>query len=433
MSKIMEAGEEPTIPPAIERRNATIFFFTWQLLFLIAPVYYVGVLQAALCDKLGASPAISNLPTSLWLVGFITPFFITRMIPLRLEGRVLVWTTGINGLAISFVCAALILPVGNTTRIAVIVGQMLVYGILGSTSGVYIFQCLGRGTTKEGRAKTLKWTFSIGPLVAVSSSLGAQYILNGGIGLTFPNDFALLYFIGIPCLFGISLLSRRYNLPAAEEVKQPPVFRYVKESIASFIKVRHLVILWIGYFLWYCVSNAMPNFSLYTKEVLLRDPKELTGIIQALRFGFKAAAGFLLGMIALRWGVRAPITTTMLIFLAAIIWGWGVPGYPYLLCFGLMGAAELGAAYFLNYAIASSLPANGARNIAIMQLAVPASSISPLIHGILTGRYGFQASFTFALVTVVIGLWMVLKLPVKIPAPFKTPAPDMSLAREEAA
>jgi hypothetical protein len=233
MSRNHETGEEErTIPPEIERRNARIFFFTWQLLYLIAPVYYVGVLQAALCDKLGAGPVISNLPTSLWLVGFVTPFFVSRIIPLRLESRVLIWTTTINGIAISFVCAALIFPVGNTTRLAVIVGQMLVYGILGSTSGVYIFQCLGRGTSKDGRAKTLKWTFAIGPLVAVCSSLGAQFVLNGGLtALPFPYDFALLYFFGIPCLFGIALLSRHYALPHAAE-----------EARTSICKTEHYVL-----------------------------------------------------------------------------------------------------------------------------------------------------------------------------------------------
>lgn len=409
---------EIVIPPEVERRNASIFFFTWQLLFLIAPVYYVGVVQAALCDKLGAGPTVANLPTSLWLVGFITPFFVTRIIPLRLEGRVLMWTTGINGLSMTFVCAALILPVSNNARIAVIVGQMLVYGILGSTSGVYIFQCLGRGTTKEGRAKALKWTFSIGPLIAVSSSLGAQYVLTGGFkSLPFPYDFALIYFIGVPCMFAISVLSSRYNLPPAKDVIHPPLAKYIKESIGTFVGVRALVMLWIGYFLWYCVSNAMPNFSLYTREVIGRDPKELAGAIQALRFGFKACAGFLLGVIALKWGVRSPIITTMLVFTAAIIWGWTVPGYPYLIAFGFMGAAELGAAYFLNYAIASSSPANGARNIAIMQLAVPASSISPLLHGILTGHFGFPASFAFALVTALVGLWIVYRLPVTTTTP----------------
>jgi MFS family permease len=416
---------EIVIPREIERRNASIFFFTWQLLFLIAPVYYVGVLQAALCDKLGAGPAISNLPTSLWLVGFVTPFFVTRIIPLRLEGRVLMWTTSINAISMTFVCAALVLPVGNNVRIAVIVCQMFVYGILGSTSGVYIFQCLGRGTTKEGRAKTLKWTFSVGPLVAVGSSLGAQYVLNGGFkSLPFPYDFALLYFIGVPCMFAIAILSSRYDLPAAEEVVQPPVFSYIKESVTSFVGVRSLVILWLGYFLWYCVSNAMPNFSLYTREVIGRDPKELAGAIQALRFGFKACAGFLLGVIALRWGVRAPIVTTMLVFVAAIIWGWTVPGYAYLIAFGFMGAAELGAAYFLNYAIANSSPANGARNIALLQLAVPASSISPVLHGVLTGRFGFPASFTFALATALVGLWLVYRLPVQIAAPVKAKAAE---------
>jgi hypothetical protein len=42
----------------------------------------------------------------------------------------------------------------------------------------------------------------------------------------------------------------------------------------------------------YFTRNAMPNLLLYTREALQRDPKEFSGIIMALRFGFKSEAGF---------------------------------------------------------------------------------------------------------------------------------------------
>jgi len=88
----------------------------------------------------------------------------------------------------------------------------------------------------------------------------------------------------------------------------------------------------------------MPNLSLYSRVVLGGDPKQFSGIIMALRFGFKSAGGYLLGMIAMKKGIRAPLLTTAFLLAAAIVWGWSVPGYAYLMAFGLMGAGELGGA-----------------------------------------------------------------------------------------
>jgi MFS family permease len=399
----------------MEWRNATVFFITWQLMFLAAPVIYVGVVQAALCDKLGASPTIANLPASAWLLGYIAPFFLTYFIPLRLEASVVVWTNAVSAVSMALVCAALLLPVGNAIRIAFVVGQGLVYGILGSLSGVYIFQCLGRGTTTEGRAKTLKWTYTAGPIIAVIASVGAQYVLNRGISvLPYPYDFALLYSIGVPCLAGVAFVSRRYELPPAEEPEQQPFIPYIAESLRKYLRLRYLVLLWLGYFCWFLTLNAMSNFSLFTKVAIGRDPKELSGVIQALRFGFKAMAGFGLGAIALRWGERAPIIATVILFMISIVWAWTMPGYLYLVCFGFMGAAELGAAYFINYTLAVSPPADGARNLSLLQLAIPVSSISPVLHGSVTDSWGFRASFALGLVTTLFALAAVIRLPSRL-------------------
>ena len=255
----------------------------------------------------------------------------------------------------------------------------------------------------------LKWH-----TLAVAGSLGAQFVLSGGFRiLRYPYDFALLYFVGVPCLILVSLFSAKYDLPAVQEENRGSFIRYAAQSVTTYMQSRILILLWVGYFFWFCVLNSMPNISLYTRIAIGVDPKELSGLILALRFGFKAIAGFALGAIALRWGVRAPVVTSAVLFLASIAWAWAMPGYLYLLAFGLMGAAELGAAYFLNYVIDVSAPATGARNLAVLQLAVPASSLAPVLHGALTQRYGFRASFILAFATALVTLWVVLGLPGK--------------------
>ena len=142
----------------------------------------------------------------------------------------------------------------------------------------------------------------------------------------------------------------------------------------SFARERPLVLLWFGYLLWYFTLNAMSNLSLYTREAVGRDPKDLSGIIMALRFGFKAVGGFVLGGIAIRWGVRAPLAVCVVLVGGSLVWAWIAPGYGYLLAFGFMGAGELGGAYFPNYQVTLSTPAMGTRDLAMQSLTSPVSS-----------------------------------------------------------
>jgi Na+/melibiose symporter-like transporter len=277
-----------------------------------------------------------------------------------------------------------------------------------------MYQCLGRGTTEEGRARALKLTFTIGPITAVAGSLGAQFVLNQGIPtLPFPYDFAFLYLMGMPCRVAIALVFSRFRLAPVAEQPRPSFLEYMKESFRAFTHVRILSLLWLGYFFWYCTLNAMPNLSLYTRNALGRDPKELSGLIMALRFGFKCLGGWALGAIALKWGARAPVIVTVLLVGSAALWTWTVPGYFYLLAFGLLGAGELGGAYMPNYCLTVSEASAGARNLAVLMVATPLSGISPPVHGALTDLYGFPASFSFAIATGALSLLLVLKLPAR--------------------
>ncbi len=401
--------------PELDRRNGRIFTASYIFVFLAAPVIYVGVVQAALCSKLGASATVANLPTSAYLFGAVASFVLSWMLPHRLDRSVVVGTNLVTAGSMTLVCATLFLPFSNTVRIAAVIAQGLIQGFSGNVAQVYTYQCLGRGTTSEGRARALKVTFTFSPFMAVAGSLGAQFVLNHGIQvLAYPYDFAALYTFAIPCSVAVALLSSRYRLPPVqEEAYRPPFFRYLVESVRSYARERNLVLLWFGYLLWYCSLNAMSNLSLYTREAVGRDPKELSGIILALRFGFKAFGGFLLGAIGVRWGVRAPLIAAVLLVGGGALWAWLAPGYSYLLAFGLMGAGELGGAYFPNYQVTLSTPETGARDLALQSLVSPASSIAPAIHGALTDRFGFWASFAFAIFTAVVALALVMRLPAR--------------------
>ena len=138
-----------------------------------------------------------------------------------------------------------------------------------------------------------------------------------------------------------------------------------------------------------------------------RDPKDFSGLIMAIRFGSKAIAGYLLGVLAVRRGLRAGVFVTIALLVAGSGWAWLVPGAGYLFAFGLLGAGELGGAYIPNYVGSLSPPTESTRNFAILALATPASSFSPVLHGALTDRYGFPASFALGIVTAAAALILV--------------------------
>jgi hypothetical protein len=396
-----------------ERLNGLIFFVSTAFTFLAAPVIYVDVVQAALCDKLGASATVSNLPATAYLLGGLAPLFVSAAIPHRLERATVVVSNLLMGVLLGAVCAALAFPLNNTLRIVVVVGQGLILGVINAISQVYMMQCLGRGTTPEGRIRAQRLTYTFTPIAAVIGSLGAQFVLNRGIPvLIYPYDFALLYFIGAVCTIGVGVVSTRYQLaPVEEEKDRPSLFRQTIESVRSYSRVRPLVLLWFGYVFWNATLDATPNLSLHVREVLGVEPKQLSGLVMMIRFGFKSVAGYFLGVMAIRWGDQAPTIATVLMVGGAVFWGWAVPGYAYLLAFGLIGAGELGGAWFPNYVISLSSPEAGARNLSLLTLAAPLASISPLLHGALTDLFGYPASFAFGITTAAVALWLVLKLP----------------------
>lgn len=390
------AAQQPSAED--ERRNTWVFTICYVFVYLAAPVLYVGVIQAALCDKLGASKALASLPASTYMLGQVAPLFFSWLVPYRLERSMVVWANLATAVLSGAVFVSLVLPMPPGVRILSVVLQGLLQGLSMSTSFVFMVQCLRRGTTAEGLARTLQRTFTITPVCAVAGSLGAQYILNPGLpGLRFPHDFALIYALAVPCSLGIALTARRFRLIPVEEQARPPLFQFLTSSVRSFFGNRALLLIWMAYVLWYSSHGATSNMTLYTREAMGREPSDFSALMMAIRFGCKAVGGFLLGWLALRAGLRGGALGCIALLAAGSAWAWMVPGAGYLFAFGLLGAGELGGAYLPNYVSSLSHPSESTRNIALMTLATPVSSFAPVLHGLLTQWYGFPASFAFGI------------------------------------
>ena len=413
----------PLVPTAgMDRYNGRLFLLSYLLIYLAAPVMYVGVVQAALCDKLGASATVANLPFAAYQLGQVAPLFFSWLVPHRHERSALGYAAVAISVLLASVSITLVPPIPNAFRIAVVILQGLMQGLLTSALQVFMFQCLNRGSSLEGRARALQQTFTLGPIFAVAGSLAAQFLLNTRMPLLpYPLDFALLYGVSAILMAGVAWLSFRYRLLAVDEEPRQRLLPYLADSARAYAAIRGQVLLWVVYLLWNCTLGAVANLSLYTREAVGRDPKDLSGLILAIRFGCKSAGGFLLGFLALRYGLRTSVLTTVLFFAGGMIWAWFAPGYFYLLAFGLLGAGELGGAYIPNLGMALSPLAAGARNMSILTLATPSSSFAPALHGWLTDRFGFRASFVFGLATALAALALVLKIPaVKAASPEKT-------------
>ncbi len=400
------------IRPDDDRHNGWIYTICYVLIYLAAPVFYIGVVQASLLDKLGASAAVANLPASTYMLGQIAPVVLAWLVPHRLERQVVVWANLATATFTMLVFLTLVLPVPNEGRIAAVTLQGLLQGLSQSSSFVFMLQCLRRGTTERGLALTLKRTFGLTPLVAVAGSLGAQYLLNPGLPfLPYPYDFAAIHLMAAPCALGIAFAASRFRLEPMAETARPPLREYLAGSVRGFATDRRLLLLWFAYVAWYASLSITSNLSLYTREAMGRDPKDFSGLILAIRFGCKSIGGFFLGLIAVKYGVRAGVVGCILLLAAGAGWGWIAPGAAFLFAFGLLGVGELGGAYLPNYLGRLSATTESARNLAVITLATPASSFAPVLHGALSSHYGFWASFAASIAFAAVALVLVLLTP----------------------
>jgi hypothetical protein len=403
--------DELLITPAMDRRNGTLFQVMYMAIFLAAPISYVGVVQAILCDKLGSNATVANLPQATYLLGGFAPLILSLVVPHRLERAVVVWANGITASLIGVVFLALAVHLPNWVPLTVLVVQGLLQGISAATAQVFVFQCLARGTTLEGRNRAFKRTYFVSPICAVAGSLASQSILNGGLrSVRFPYDFALLYAGGCACMLIATVCGALFELAPLADEPRHSIYRELSDSVRGYISSRPLALLFCVYTLWYCAVNITPNLALYARHALGRDPKEVSGWIMALRFGCKSLGGYALGAIALRAGLRRSVTVCSALLVAGILWGWIIPGYAFLFAFGLLGAGELGGAYIPNYGVALSRPEATARNISILTLASPVSSFSPALFGILADRLGFGASFASSLLMALGAIWVTTRI-----------------------
>jgi MFS family permease len=408
---LLSVDLDPVRQEWLNRRNGRVYFWSYCLIFLAGPIMYLGVFQTTLCDWLGAGPTVANLPAAAYSLGLIAPLFVSWLVPHRHDRTTVVWCNGLMAVSLIAVAVFLVMPISPQWKIAMVVGQGFGQGLLNSVSDMFTLQCLARGTTVAGRADALRHTYTFSPILAIVGSLGVQYIFHPGFPwLRKPFDFACVYLLAGVCIAGLTVISLLYRMPPLEDKPRTSLLGFFREGVRDFIQTRQLLLAFVVALLWTGGRLVSGNMALFARTNLGAMPSDYSGTMLAIQFGGKAIGGFVLGWLAVRFGMRSPVIGVLAALAAGAAWAWAVPGPLYLLCFAFIGATLLGGVYLPNYVLLHSDPRDGVRNISILSLSSSAAFIAPAIHGALAERFGFHSSFALTIGCATLGLLLAMRM-----------------------
>ena len=146
----METPKPETVTRDLDRHNSWVFAISHLLIYFASPVVYVGIVQAALCDKLGAGATVANLPNSAYFLGFFFPVILSWTLAYRFEQKVVVAANLVTSSSLVLVALSLFLPVGGFDPPGSRHRSGARPGAGGLASIVYMYQCLKRGHEPEG-------------------------------------------------------------------------------------------------------------------------------------------------------------------------------------------------------------------------------------------------------------------------------------------
>ena len=429
-----------------QRRNLILFALCTGTQYLAAPVLYVGITQASLCDRLGADARTSNLPGTLFFAMTAMPALYAWLSPgVGALRRNLGLLYGTSAIMLAMLAITLSLPVSDSFKLGMVILQGGVSGAVMPAAIGLLWEVMGRGSDESRRGLALGLAFGAGPLLAVLGSLGQTALLGGNLfgwhfdGLEYPRNFIILFAAGVPVMGLAAVVSQLFVIqPVAHEQPREPLsavrgllggILLMLVSIASmhaadspvnpangantgilqsgqFFRVLGIlsavgaVVAFVAHFrsvLQYRIlllatvvtilvyaGNVIPsNMNLYSGEALGDLPEKYAGVQNMLRFGFKVVAGAMLGWLLTRTNPRVGLLATASIFLLAQIWAMCVTGPWYLVAFGIHGAGELVGVYAPNYIVSASRRDQLRRNMAfVTMLMVPAAPAGYLFGAI---------------------------------------------------
>lgn len=425
-----------------QNRNAIVYVSLIALTYLAAPVLYVDLLHTGLFKRLHTSDTMANLPSTIYLAMAWFPVITAWLFPqARLLKPMMSFAFSLMAIMGAVVAAVILVQPSKEIIISVLLVHAALLGCANGVSGFLNWEALHRGVSEQHRGKALGLAFGLGPIFAVTGSLGAQLLLNSKLfglqmphwmTIAYPYNYAILFGASMVCMTLAAFLVRLYQIPLPKVDNARESFSVgIFGGFRAILSNRVLFIACIAYLLVYCGNMIQNNMSIFTKEIVGIEPDNIAGFQLALRFSFKILAGFLLGWLLTRTNPKVPLLVTVGLQIAGVLWVLLVPGYWFLMAFGLMGAGELFGVYYINYPISCSPKSQMRRNIAFLGLISSIVGLSPMLYGWISDTWNLRASFWTALAILVFtSVMVVVMLPAK-PRPAPEDLRPANLTAEE--
>lgn len=415
-------------PLSVAQQTRNIFCYAgfWCLHYLAAPVTYIGTTHANFLKDLGNTDTVANLPHAVyqWLTAL--PILVAWIFP---QPKMLKPLLVAPLLLMSCASAAVALSIGfglSSRAVTVsVIAHGAAFGLSGGVLLTTLWEVLRRGVSTSRRGKALGIAFGVGPLFACIGSLAQQALFAkqpiGGLtlGLTFPNNYLVLFASAAPLMLLETLVAASFIIPIpTQELTSDSRVAEILGGLRRFFSYRPLIMGAVAYLLVYSGGNAiMDNVSLHAKDVLQEASATTMGTQSFLRFGFKAAAGVFFGWLLIKTNAKVMLLATTSVLILGMVWALNVSGWWYLLAMGWLGAGELFGVYFPNYITTSSSKSHVRVNMAYLTLLGSVVGFASVIFGQISDRYGRIASFHTATgILAAAMLLMLATLPTR-PAP----------------
>jgi MFS family permease len=207
-----------------QRRNLVLFAACTGMQYLAAPVLYVGITQASLCQRLEADTRTANLPATLFFAMTAMPAIIAWTSP-RVASlkRNLMLCYATCAVMLATLAVTLMLPLPNSVKLAMVILQGGVSGAVMPAAIALLWEAIGRGTDESRRGFALSLAFGAGPLLAVLGSYAQSVLLADGSS-TDLSRFAVLFGAGAPVMGLAACFARLLVVPpVTSEPQREPV------------------------------------------------------------------------------------------------------------------------------------------------------------------------------------------------------------------
>lgn len=412
------------LPENLQRRNSFVFFLITSLYYLVAPMFYVGVLHAAILDSLGVGHTVANLPQTIFLWFTPLPVLITWLWPSPgLLRPMLTASLLVNGTA-GLTVAILFVVAPDAWLVPALIAHAGIVGVTNGVRNMCVWELIGRGLSPARRGWTLGWTFGVSPLFAVLGSCASQGVLSGNLlevvqmrPIPPPWSYVLLFGCTGPVMVVSAALVALAHVPPVTAAGRRLCIQEIRHGLQQYFCNPLILVAAVGFLLTYGGTLIMNNLSLYARDALGAAPESYAGLQLALRFGCKCLCGFAFGLLVSKVHAKASLLATTAAGLAGVLWALIVPGKGYLLSFGLLGAGELFYVYYLNYIVGCSAPERIRENTAYTNLLTATVGVLPVFYGFLSLEYGLRASFVAAIALFMTALAIVGRFLPRQPLP----------------